>query len=790
MRDPRISGTDSDSGRRRQVDRRGFLRVGATVAGGLLIGAPLGCRSDRDGADRRASDRGLDAGDLDRLGLAGARGADAGDLPAPTSRLTAFVEVAPDGSVVIWAPVPEIGQGVRTALPMLVAEELDVPWERVLVRQAPGEERYGPRQVAAGSVSVSVYWMPLRRAGAVARALLVAAAAAQWGVDAAACTTEAGEVVHSEGGERLGYGELAEAASALPAPAADDVALKDPADFRLIGRSVRSVDAEAIARGEPLFGLDVDRPGMLRAVIARAPTYGGRLRGYDDSATLAVPGVVRTVQIERVGDLERPRVGEGVAVVGESTWAAIRGRQALSADWDPGPNTAESTDALAATCLDAVGRPGEILTRDDGDFDAALGRAASRVEATYHVPFIAHACMEPMNCTAEVTDERCEIWAPTQTPNGDREAFARRLGLPVEAVTVHSMRCGGGFGRRVGPEDFAFEALQVASAVDGPVQVVWTREDDIRHDAFRPFSVHRLLAGIDGGGRVAGWRHRQSGTSRHAFRENSTPDRSEFFSPNFPAGLVGDYRLEYTPAGSNLPRTILRAPGSNALAFVVESFTDELSHAAGRDPLEFRLALLGNDRDLPYGGDWPTISTARMKQVLRMAAEDADWDEPLQPADRDRRLRGRGIASYFTFGSYVAWVVEVTVDPASGEYTVDRAVGAIDCGRPVNPLGIRAQMEGGAQDGIHATRHGEITFEGGAVEQSNFHDYPLARMPEAARHIDVHIVESDLPPTGVGEPPYPPMAPALANALFDATGVRVRRLPIRPEALRNSARAG
>lgn len=753
--------------------RRSFVRIGATAAGGLLVGVPVACGPESEATD----------------GPSSAAATGSGDGNASALELNAFVEVGTDGTVTIWAPVPEIGQGAKTALPMLVAEELDVAWERVRVRQAPGDERYGPRQIAAGSVTVSTYWMPLRRAGATARAVLVSAAARRWGVDPATCRTNAGLVIHPADDRRLSYGELVEAAAALPAPDPERITLKDPADFRLIGRPARQVDAAAIARGEPLFGIDVERPGMLRAVIARSPTYGGSIRDYDDSAALAVPGVVGTVQIERIGSAERPYVDEGVAVVAESTWAAIRGREALRVEWEPGPNATESTDSLHEVCRDAIGREGEILTRDDGDFDAGLSRSATRIEATYHVPFIAHVCMEPMNCTAEVSDERCEIWAPTQSPNVDRQALAERLGLPVDSVTVHAMRCGGGFGRRVGPEDFVFEAVQVASAVDAPVQVVWTREDDIRHDAFRPFSYHRLLAGLDDLGRITAWRHRQSGTSRHAFRENSTPDRSEFFAPNFPAGLVNHYRLEYTTAESNLPRSILRAPGSNALAFVVESFTDELAYAAGRDPLEFRLGLLGEDRELPYGGEWPTISTGRMKRVLRLVAENAGWTEPLRPiagrpsAD-EGLIRGRGIASYFTFGSYVAYVVEVSVDSSSGEYAIDRVVGAIDCGRPVNPLGIRAQVEGGVQDAIHAARYGEITVENGGVQQSNFHDYPLARMSESARRIEVHIVESELEPTGVGEPPYPPLTPALANALFDATGVRVRRLPIRPEALR------
>lgn len=730
------------------MSRRTFLRTGSAVGGGLVISVAIGCSP--------AENKSLTP-----------------EVNVTSAELNAFVEISSDNQVTLYAPVPEIGQGVRTALPMILAEELDIDWRDVRIKQAPGGDEYGPRQIAAGSASVLVYWKPLREAGATARAMLLAVAAKRWEVNAGACSTELGMAIHPNGREKLPYGKLADEASAMPVP--QNVKLKEAADFKIVGSSVENVDALSIVTGEPLFGLDVERPNMVRAVIARCPTYGGRVKNFDDRETLKIPGVIQTVRIERVGSsAERPYVDEGIAVVATSTWAALQGRGALRVEWDEGPNIQESTDRLHQLCQGYLQEPAEIV-RDDGDAIGELSSGNTTLDVTYHVPFIAHACMEPMNCTTELTPDKCEQWSPTQSPGNDRNAVAGEVDLPVEAVTVNAMRCGGGFGRRVGPEDYTYESVQLAKAVGRPVQVVWSREDDIQHDSYRAFSYHRLIAKLDGSGNISAWLHRQSGTSRYAFRQNRAPGISEFFDYNFPGGLIENYRLEYALAQSNLPRSILRAPGNNALSFVVESFIDELANAANEDPYKFRLDLLGDDRDFDIDEEGSVLSTKRMKSVLRTVAENSGWGEPLPLG------KGRGIASHFTFGTYVAYVVEVSVSEETGQYTVDRVVGAIDCGRAINPLGIKSQVEGGINDAIHATRHGEITFKNGAVEQSNFHDYPLARMNEAATNIDVHIIEGSDEITGVGEPPYPPMIPALANALFAATGKRVRRLPIRPE---------
>lgn len=727
------------------LNRRNFIRITTAVSGGLLVSVPISCAKQVE--------------------------------TGPPIALNAYLEISPDETITIYAPVPEIGQGVRTAIPMILAEELDVDWQRVRVKQAPAGDEFGPRQVAAGSASITVYWEPMRRAGATARAMLMQAAAMRWEVEAQLCTSEAGYIIHPNGRTKLSYGGLASAASILPS--LETVTLKDNADFSLIGTAVKNVDCEAIVTGTAKFGIDVEREGMLRAVIARCPTYGGRVKSFDVNTVLKMDGVVQAMKIEIVGsNKNRPYVDEGIAVIATSTWAAMQGRDALNVEWDEGPNAGESTERLHALCHDLLKTPGEIV-RVDGDIKAGFEAANVEVEGLYHVPFLAHVCMEPMNCTMEVKDDTCEMWVSTQSPGNDRNGMARQLDLPKESVHVNSMRCGGGFGRRVGPEDYVYESAQIAKVVGKPVQVVWTREDDIAHDAYRPFSYHKMKAGMDADGHITAWLHRQSSTSRYAFRTNRDPSQSEFFLNNFPGGLVENYQLEYALAESNLPRSILRAPGNNALSFVVESFIDELAHASNQDPLEFRMRLLGEDQDLKFDDDFPTISTMRTKRVLQTVANNSNWGRDMP------ENQGQGIASHFTFGSYVAYVVEVSVDRVSGQYTIDKVVAAIDCGQAVNLAGIRAQVEGGINDAIHAARYGEVTFTNGAVDQSNFHDYPLARIHEAALDIDVHIINDDTEPQGVGEPPYPPMFPALANALFAATGVRARSLPLKVDLFRS-----
>lgn len=717
--------------------RREFLTVAMTAAGGLLLGVRSEAAATRIGALR----------------------------PAPVG-LTAFVEVAPDGTITITAKSPEIGQGVKTSLPMIVAEELDADWSRVRVVEAPFDEmRFGPQGVG-GSTSVSENWLPLRRAGATARYLLVSAAAVRWGVDRASLTTEKSVVRHAASGRRAPYGTLAAAAARLPIPA--EVPLKSPAEFRLIGKRVAPADVTELVTGRARYGLDARVPGMRYACIARAP-FGARLKDVSDGAALRVPGVQRIIPIE--GSRNPTGVGPGIAVVADSTWAAIRGCRALGVTWEGAE--AAGTAELSAGLTSALGRGGKVL-RNDGDVDGAFAAAARTVEAVYELPFLAHVPLEPPNCIADVRSDRCEVWVPTQDPGDVLAIVAATTGLPADRITVHPTRCGGGFGRRL-MVDYAGEAALLSQRAGAPVQVMWTREDDLSHDFYRPAALQRLRAALDGSGRVTAWAHHIVNPSRYAYAGATRvgPEASEMYVDDFPAACVPSLRYEYTNVDSPIPRGAWRSTLHSANAFAVQSFMDEVAAAAGQDPLSFRLDWLGERRELQYHGHGgPVFDPGRLAGVLRLAAERAGWRTPM-PAGR-----ARGIAGHFTFGSYAAEVIEVSLDSAV-EFRVDRIVAAIDCGTVVSRSGAEAQVEGGILEGLCAALYGEITVEHGRVRQTNFDAYRWIRIAEAPR-IEVNFVENGEPPRGLGEPPVPPVAPALANALFALTGRRVRRLPLRP----------
>jgi isoquinoline 1-oxidoreductase beta subunit len=633
----------------------------------------------------------------------------------------------------------------------------------VRVVQADLDRRYGD-QFAGGSTAVSENFDALRQAGATARHLLVAAAAARWGVAADSCRTELGTVIHDATGRRLSYGALAAEAARLTAP--ERVPLKPRSAYRLIGTRVRATDQPAIATGRLTYGLDARTPGMLRASVLHPP-FGHRLGSLDTAAAERIPGVRRVVQID---PLPSPlHLRQGVAVVADSSWAALQGVRALKPTWERVPGPPVDSDAIRTAMHQAVLRPGEPV-RSERDVDRALARAARVVEANYELPFLAHVPVEPINCVADVRPGRAEVWGPMQDPDGVRELTVRVTGLPTAAITVHMTRSGGGFGRRL-LSDYGAEAAFLSKAVGVPVQVLWSREEDLSQDFYRPCAVHRLRAGLDAGGRLIAWDHRMANPSRYAYAENGQPPVvSELYPDDFPAGFVPDFRLAYTHIPCGIPGGAWRSTLHSSNAFAVQSFVDELAHATGRDPVAFRLELLGPPRRLAYRGHGgPVFDTGRLAGVLRLVTEKAGWGSPLPEG------RARGIAGHFTFGSYAAHVVEVA--RAADGFRVERVVVAMDCGLVVNQSGAEAQVEGGVLDAVSAALYGGVTVEAGRVRETNFDRYRLIRMREAPR-VETWFVSSEAPPSGLGEPPVPPVAPALAGAVFALTDERPRRLPL------------
>ena len=680
----------------------------------------------------------------------------------------AWVRIKSDGSVIIVLDRSEMGQGVATGLPMLVAEELDADWASVNVEQAPANAAYfNPafkgNQVTGGSASMRAAWQPMREAGAKARAMLVTAASKQWGVPVETCRTQRGLVLHEESGRRLSYGDLADAAGKLPVP--EKVPLKDAKDFRLIGQSVARVDTPGKVAGTAQFGIDVRLDGMLTATVIRCPVFGGKVAGFDATKAKTVPGVKHVVQID-----------SGVAVVADSYWSAMKGRDAVLATWDEGAAKALTSEALRARFKD-LAKGKAVEARSAGNVETALADARP-VEAEYELPFLAHATMEPQNCTADVRTDRCVIWAPTQFQAGDpmfagggaRGVAMQITGLSREKIEVHTTQLGGGFGRRL-ESDFVVEAVQLSKAVGAPVKVVWTREDDMQHDVYRPMSYHKLSAGLNAAAEPVAWRHRVVAPSIISrFIPGWLPQFVVNMLPPMKGGIdegsvegardhpyaIPNQLVEWVKADTPVPIGFWRSVGFSFNSFVVESFVDELADAAKQDPFEFRRKLLA--------------ASPRHKAVLELAARRAGWSESLPPG------HFRGIAVARSFLTYVAQVAEVSID--DGQVKVHRVVCAVDCGQVVNPGIVEAQMQSAINFGLSAALYGEITLQDGRVVQSNFHDYPVLRMQEAPA-IEVHIVPSHEPPTGVGEPGLPPIAPAVANAVFAATGKRIRTLPVR-----------
>ncbi|HEX4750514.1 MAG TPA: molybdopterin cofactor-binding domain-containing protein [Bryobacteraceae bacterium] len=682
--------------------------------------------------------------------------------------LKAWVAIDQSGTVTLTYSKSEMGQGISTSLPMILAEELGVDWKDVQVKHASVDPVYG-NQGTGGSGSITGLFTPLRKAGAAGRQMLITAAAARWNVSAESCTAKNGAVWR--GSDKLMYGELVEAASQLPVPDLDKVQLKRLEEFEIIGKSLPRTDVPSKVDGSALFGLDMRAPGMVYAVVARCPVFGGKVRSYDATAAKAMKGVEDVFEIPAVA--EAHSCG-GVVVVARTTWIAMQARNKLKIDWDYGPALSESSETLRRQFRQIVDSNMKVIL-NQGDVASALAAApaSKRIECDYELPFQAHATMEPMNCTVHIEGDSARVWAPHQAPNMVQGVVARAAGLKPENVQVHTTFMGGGFGRRY-QADFPTEAAQIAKRLKKPVQLVWSREDDMTHDFYRPASYHRMTGAVDASGNMTAWQHKYTSTPiAEWFMPNAAPESSELGCTLQMPYQSGGYRLEYTPAKSAVPRAWWRSVEASVVGFVMESFVDELAHSAGVDPLEFRLNALGDARLVknPNEPDARPLDTARFKGVLQLCAEKANWGTPLPKGE------GRGVAVHYSFNSYVANCAEVSVE--RGQVKVKRIVSAVDIGIPVNPDGIRAQVESAIVYGLTAALKSQITIENGRAVQTNFNKFTTLSMRETPL-IEVHIVQSKAAPTGIGEPGLPPTAPALANAIFAATGKRVRRLPIQP----------
>lgn len=724
-------GGSQDSCHNRQggadsISRRSFLQVATALGGGLVLSLTL------PAANATAA-------------------ADAGKFTP-----NAFISIGGDGKIVLTMPYVEMGQGTYTSIPMLIAEELEVDLNQVSLEHAPPNEKLYANpligvQATGNSNAIRGAWQPLRQAGATAREMLVSAAATRWNVDRATCHAERGEVVHAATGRRLGYGELAAEAARLPVP--ENVALKQRGDFKLIGTSAKRLDLPSKVNGTAVYGIDARPPGVKIATLSQSPVFGGRVKSVDDTAAKAVKGVRQIVRLE-----------DAVAVVADHMGAAKKGLDALVIEWDDGPNAALTTGAIADMLEQATLNPGAVA-ETVGDIDAAMASALVKVEATYHVPFLAHATMEPMNCTVHLRKDGCEIWVGSQVLGRTQSVAAKAAGLSLDQVVVHNHLIGGGFGRRLEVDGVA-RAVEIAKHVDGPVKIVWTREEDIQHDMYRPMFFDRLSAGLDKAGMPIAWSNRFAGSSviarwaPPAFKDGLDPDTTEgainlvYDLPNLHVEYV---RVE--PPG--VPTAFWRSVGPSHNVFVTESFMDELAAVAKQDPVAYRLSILDK--------------TPRAKAVLQLAAEKAGWGEKLP-----ERV-GRGASVQYAFGSYLAQIAEVEVSK-DGKVRVRRVVCAVDCGIPVNPNTIEAQIQSAVMFGITAALHGEITVKNGRVEQSNFDTYEILRIDEAPT-VEVYIIPSTEAPGGMGEAGTSAIVPAVANAIFAATGKRIRKMPIDSSAL-------
>jgi isoquinoline 1-oxidoreductase beta subunit len=743
--------TSNHSADRFAGSRREFLKASAAAGGGLLL-------------------------TLAMPRLSKAAGSESGAV------LNIYVRIAPDNTITIMSKEPEIGQGVKTSLPMVVADELDADWEQVRIEQALADASIYGRQVAGGSMATPLEWDPMRKMGAAARQMLITAAARRWQVKASECTTAQGQVMHKASGRTASYGALASAAAKVPVPDLDSVKLKDPKDYKIIGHSKPGYDSPKLVKGEPLFGIDTVVPGMLYAVFQKCPVFGGQVVSANLAALRKMPGVRHAFVVEGGSDLTG--LMPGVAVVADSWWHAEKARRKLEVKWNEGATARQSSDGFARQAAALGGKPPAHSLRQDGDAAGALHGAARVVEAAYHYPFIAHAALEPMNCTAHVRGNKVEVWAPTQNPEPGRQLLAHTLGVPAGNITIHFRRSGGGFGRRL-MNDYMVEAAWISKVAGAPVKLVWSRADDIQHDFYRPAGWHFLKGGLDADGKLVAWQQHFVSFGHDGMitelanlvGRNIGFARSANMDPNiFPAGRVPNLSMGYSLIPFGVPTGPLRAPGSNALAFVFQSFIDELAHAAGKDPLQFQIALLGKDELLPSRG--AGFNTARARGVLEKVREVSGWGRRKLPP-----RTGEGVAFYYSHLGYFAEVVEAAV-ANDGQVKINKVWAVGDIGSQViNPTAAENMVQGAILDGLGEALNQKITIENGRVMQANFDNFRLLRLSQAPP-IEVHFIKTDNSPTGLGEPPLPPAIPALCNAIFAATGKRVRTLPVDPASVK------
>jgi isoquinoline 1-oxidoreductase beta subunit len=721
------------------LTRRDFLQVSTAAGGALVIGLGFGSRSPAQAPPGTTA-------------------------PAATLAYAAFIQLSPDGAIRIYSARPDVGQGIKTSSAMTVAEEMDADWSRVTVEQSPVDNTiYGPQGVG-GSRSTPSSWDPLRKLGASARALMVTAAAQQWTCSENECTTASSVVTHTPTGRKLGYGELAASAAALPAPDQRLLKLKSRADYRLVGNRVPGVDNAKIVRGQPLYGMDVRLPGMVYASLQRAPVFRAAVKSANLEDIKRLPGVRDAFVLESAGSSGAEGI-TGVAIVAESTWEAFNARKQLQVDWDTSAASTDSWTKSADTARELTRGRGPQVLKESGNVDAVFNSGARVIEAFYTYPHVAHAPMEPQNTTAWYRDGKIEMWAPVQQVDAARPSIAQLLGIPLANVTVHLPRIGGGFGRRL-MWDYMTEAALIARRVNGPVKVVWTREDDLQYDYFRVGGFHGMKAALDADGKLVAW---QDHFITFTADRRGTVSGGNLDAAEFPAPVVANVHLSQSMLPLAARCGPWRAPRSNGIAYPMQGFLHECSVAAGRDHVEFLLELFGEPRLLTANNP-ASLNTGRAAAVIRLAAEQSGWGRKLPSG------RGLGMAFYYSHQGHFAEVAEVSVDKHR-KLTVHQVTVAADIGLVVNPLGAEQQAEGSVMDGLSVVLGQRISFEGGVTQQHNFGDYPMMRIGPAPKVV-VHFAVNDYPPTGIGEPALPPVAPAICNAIFAAIGERVRTLPL------------